>query len=105
MGKWAESPQTRINTGFFQARFPFGKWAKDHKSGQNRLSIWKFAYKKWAKPVFHLESFRLESKNGHKNSPSVASFRPKKQVRRHPKQAISHPKYHTNSPNKARNND
>jgi len=105
VGKWAESPQTRINTGFFRARFPFGKWAKDHKSGQNPFSIREVAYKKWAKPVFHSGSSRLGSKNGHKNSPSVASFRPQKQARRHPKQAISHPKYHNNLPNKARNND
>lgn len=105
MGKWAESPQTRINTGFFHARFPFGKWAKDHKSGQKPLPFLEVALKKWAKPVFHLESFRLESKNGHKNSPSVASFRPKNRLTDTPKQAISHPKYHNNSPNKARNND
>ena len=105
MGKWAESPQTLDFTGFFRARFHFWKWAKTHKSGQKPLPFLEVALKKWAKPASIFGSSIFGSKNGYKNSPSVASFRPQKQARRHPKQAISHPKYHTNSPNKARNND
>ena len=40
------------------------------------FSIWKVGKRpqKWAKMTFHSGSSRLESKNGHKNSPSVASL-------------------------------
>ena len=80
MGKWAESPQTLDFTGFFRARFHFWKWAKTHKSGQKPLPFLEVALKKWAKPASIFGSSIFGSKNGHKNSPSVASFRPKNRL-------------------------
>jgi hypothetical protein len=63
VGKWPESPETRINTGFFAGQFYFQKWP----NGQ----------KKWPEARFSSNiTDQFLNKSGHKSvkSGKVAKF-------------------------------
>lgn len=60
MGKWAKSPKTRINRGFFRGHFHFQKWAE---SGQMARNIHDFGDEKG---FFGIKNRHFKTKNGQK---------------------------------------